>query len=331
MGQILANITNIEEWRTEKSGIWPEPRLMPDEPKNSSECSIYADDNSVGGKAETVEELKGKTETVLHKVFKHMKSSRLLVNPDVMLMASYQKRTKNNLEFKVEVEGMTIKEVSNAHLLGVEISNNFSWDAQVNETVEKCSTRLNGLYKINREVGREEKKKLAEGIIVSKLRYAIEVTSSGSESSLNRLQSMQSKTARFILGTPRKEWSRSQGFEELGWLSMAQIAVESSLRMLFKVLKTKRPEKLYFSIFNEEKGQMQELTTKDLEKRTKLSRKSWRVRVIRYGKILPDHLYDLDPNSSCFKTSLKSWIKSNIPVDGGSIVKGKVDTKDRTD
>ena len=112
---------------------------------------------------------------------------------------------------EVETEGMEIKEVTSAHLLGVEISNNFSWDAQVDETIEECSKRLNGLYKINREVGKVQKKTLAEGAIESRLRYAIEVISSGSEFAMNRLQSMRSKTARYILGKSRKEWSRSKG------------------------------------------------------------------------------------------------------------------------
>ena len=152
-------------------------------------------------------------------------------------MATYQKRSKNNLEFEVNVDGLTIKEVESARLLGIVLSNNFSWETQVQQTLEKCSQRLNGLYKVNKELDRSEKKKLAESAIVSRIRYAIEVVSSGSESIMNRLQSMQSKVARFILGQTRRDWSQSQGFQELNWLSMAQIAVELSLKMFFKVIR----------------------------------------------------------------------------------------------
>ena len=52
--------------------------------------------------------------------------------------------------------------MESARLLGVEMQNNFSWDAQVQKTVEKCSQRLGGLYKISREVSRSQKKQLAE-------------------------------------------------------------------------------------------------------------------------------------------------------------------------
>ena len=74
-----------------------------------------------------------------------------------------------------------------------------------------------------------------------------------------------------------------------------------------------------------------ELSIDELKKLTKLSRKSWTVRVLRYNKILPCYLYEEDPNSSHFKTSLKSWIKENIPPDGGKIFKGKADQNEETD
>ena len=73
------------------------------------------------------------------------------------------------------------------------------------EVIARCSKRLNGLYKVNRELDKKQKKTLAEGAVVSRLSYAIEVTSSGSESCIKRLESMQSKAAIYVLGTSRKE------------------------------------------------------------------------------------------------------------------------------
>ena len=208
----------IESWRGEKTGTGPEPELIPGEVSTTAEACIYADDNSASEEAYTVNDLKTKTEVMLKKIFCHMKTSRLLVNSDktkIMLMATYQKRTKNDLRFHVDVDGLPIKEVESARLLGVEVSNNFSWEKQVSETMSECGKRLNGLYRIQRQVNMEQKKKLAEGTIISRLRYALEVISSGSEATTNRLESMQSKVARYVLGRSRREWSRSGGYAEL--------------------------------------------------------------------------------------------------------------------
>ena len=110
-----------------------------------------------------------------------------------------------------------MKEVERARLLGVELVNDFSWNIQVEETVKECSKRLSGLYKVREQLDRNQRKMLVESSIISRLRYALEVTSSGSESIINRLSSMQSKSARYILDTPRREWSRTEGYNVLGY------------------------------------------------------------------------------------------------------------------
>ena len=93
---------------------------------------------------------------------------------------------------------------------------------------------------------------------------------------------------------------------------MAHIAVESSLKMFFKVMKMKKPETLYSMIASDE-DEVKSLSDKELEKLTKLSRKSWRIRVLRYSKIVPATFFHEDPFSLSFKGSLKSWY-SYLPL-----------------
>ena len=89
---LRSNENNIEHWRNEKTGIGPEPELRIEEIESTAKASLYADDNSAGEEGTAVEELKAKTEDMLTKIFSHMKTSRLLVNPDktkIMLPATY--------------------------------------------------------------------------------------------------------------------------------------------------------------------------------------------------------------------------------------------------
>ena len=51
----------IELWRKEKSGIGPEPELIPYDKEDSTQGTIYADDNSIGETGKTVQEVKKKT------------------------------------------------------------------------------------------------------------------------------------------------------------------------------------------------------------------------------------------------------------------------------
>ena len=325
---------NIDGWRKEKTGIGPEPKLLPDHDEDNGEATLYADDNSAGVTGTTKGELKLKTENMLGKIINHMRSNRLLIHPGktkVMLFATPQKRSKNDLSFHVDVEGKNIQEKKSALLLGVILTNDFTWDNQVEETVSKCSNRLNGLYKVNRELNRQQKKALAEGAILSRIRYGIEVISSGSERCIKKLESMQSKAARFALGISRRDWSRTEGYFQLDWLTVPQMAIESSMRMFFRVIWNRKPLKLFKDIFDGELDRIIQLTDHQLEQMTKLCRKSWRIRVLSYSKIIPQELFKLDPSSPHFKSFLKSWIKEAIPKDGDFIFKGKCRAEKETD
>ena len=159
---------------------------------------------------------------MLNNIIHHMRYNRLLINSGktkVMLFATYQKRARNNLNFHVDIEGKKIEEVEHAKHLGIILSNNFSWDSHIEEVVEECSNRINGLYKVNHLLDMKQKKNLAEGAIVSSLNYAIEVISSGSENTVRKLESIKSRAARYVLGKSRKEWSKTEGYQQLNSLT----------------------------------------------------------------------------------------------------------------
>ena len=125
---------------------------------------------------------------------------------------------------------------------------------------------LSGFYEIQRHVSTEKKEILARRSIISRLHYDLEVISSGSETTINKLEGMQSKVARYVLGRSRREWSRSGGYSELNWSTVPQMAVESSLKMFLKVLWTKKPYKLYKSIYCEENNHIFSISDEDLAK-----------------------------------------------------------------
>ena len=136
---------------------------------------------------------------------------------------------------------------------------------------------------------------------------------------------MQSKAARFVLGRSRRGWSRTQGYADLGWLTLTQTAVEMSIRMFLKIISNRKPVKIFNSIYDNEKNEVLELTNLQIENMTKLARKSWRIRVLRYANIIPKVFIQMDPQSPNLKSSLKEWVSKNIWKDGDYIFKGKLD------
>ena len=187
--------------------------------------------------------------------------------------------------------------------------------------IKECSDRMNGLYKVQTELNTKQKKTLVEGSILSRIHYAIEVVSSGSESNVKKLEGMKSREARYVLGISRKDWSRTAGYQELNWLTVPQTAIEFSLRLFFRILRTEKPERIFKSLHDG--GSLLRFTDLQLQRMTKLAKKSWKTRVLRYAEIIPESLFSLDPKSPFFKSALKDWVKRNIPKDGDYVFKGK--------
>ena len=219
---LSSTVNKIEVWREENTAIGPEPDMKYSSETESAEATIYADDNSASEVGVSVSEVKSKTECMLEKIFQHIKANRLLINEGktkVMLLATPQKWSKNNLIFHLDVGGIRIEEVKSATLLGVTLSNDFSWTAHIDELHGKCSKRLNGLYKVQKRLTQNQRKSLAEGSILSRLRLSIEIVSSCIDKCLKRIESMQSKSARYALGQSRMGWSKTAGYKILNWLT----------------------------------------------------------------------------------------------------------------
>ena len=83
----------------------------------------------------------------------------------------------------------------------------------IEDVLSKCSKRLDGLYKVQRELTVKRKKCLAEGAIFSNL----EVVSVCSETNITRLEDMRSKPAIMPSEEPGEIGGKTQGCEELTW------------------------------------------------------------------------------------------------------------------
>ena len=62
-------------------------------------------------------------------------------------------------------------------------------------------------------------KELVEGILLSQVRYGLEITTGRNDRENKMMQRLQSRAARLCLGWKRKDWSLTRGLEALGWLS----------------------------------------------------------------------------------------------------------------
>ena len=126
-------------------------------------------------------------------------------------------------------------------------------------------------------------------------------------------------------GTRKRDWSLSGGLKKLGWLSLAQLAAYASLKLAVRVLREKKPERLYDILTKEEGDGRVKRTISDsaLKKMKATTRKAWSVRVLRWMELMPGEIKGGDMTKKHAKEELKKWIKHVIPVRGDRVLWGQ--------
>ena len=141
-------------------------------------------------------------------------------------------------------------------LLGGFVSNNFKWNEHIRENEKSIFrtlvSRVNALSKTSRIAPFQTRKMLANGIVMSRLIYLIQLWGGASEYLIDFLQVVQNRAARLVT---QGGWGTSVRVHlaQCGWLSICQLVVYHRLLLVFKIRSDGKP--VYFvekfkSLFN---------------------------------------------------------------------------------
>ena len=153
-------------------------------------------------------------------------------------------------------------------------------------------------------VTKKKRKELAQSIVLSRLEYAMEVTSTGRNKNMQELQYLKVKLARWVLGARRLGWSTTKEFKKLGWMTVQQAVAYRSIRMGMKVLQNSQPKALYDKLTvsvrvkkqglplgqEHEEKELRVISTNELTAMCAAIRKSWAVRTLRWFHKVPLHM-----------------------------------------
>ena len=172
--------------------------------------------------------------------------------------------------------------------------------------------------------GKSEEEK-AEGIILPRIFYCLETTSTRLKGNMDRLQGIQSAAARWILQIRRRDWSLRSGLKRLGLLSVCQQAAYQTVKVARTVLKEKKPERLYHCLTEIKDGlsERKVLEENKFMRMKQTTRKSWSSRALRWINVMDKDMIDMDMKLRASKLKLKEWIKHCVSVRGDRILWGK--------
>ena len=117
--------------------------------------------------------------------------------------------------------------------------NNLKWSAHFEKggeaVINKCKRKLGALKHVARDCSIEFRKKLADGCVMSRLTYGIQIwVLSINKTPMKKIQGVQNLVMCWVLSRPF--WTKiTELLDEMNWLSMFQLSCYHSLLLLWKL------------------------------------------------------------------------------------------------
>ena len=296
---------------------------------NCKECGgicCYADDTTFTKSAKDPLIVKKEIEVKYKELSEYMSNNKLCINSDkthlLVMTSSKMHKIHGNFGITLNTGTEIIEPQDHEYLLGGIISSNFKWIEHIRDhkksMLNQITSRLNALNKISRISSFKTRKVIADGIIMSKFSYLIQLYGGTSEFLINLLQKLQNKAARLVT---KLDWYTPVPvlMNQCGWLSIRQLIVYHSLVLVFKTKNNTKPEYLHNKLFPDY-SQKTRLTSSNgirlrpgKKKQTELGNQNFVPSASMLWNNLPPKIRQLESIGK-FKIDLKIWIKTNVSI-----------------
>ena len=113
---------------------------------------------------------------------------------------------------------------------------------------KQLTSRLTALRMVSKNANMNFTKRLADGLVNSKLRYAIEIWSGTTKTNITKIQKIQNKTTRIVMGKEGSMKTDKQRLKTLGWKDIETMAKEATMKLVNKTLNTGKPDFFFYKI-----------------------------------------------------------------------------------
>ena len=163
----------------------------------------------------------------------------------VLTTSQARRRTDPNPSVVISTPDSEIVPTPTEKLLGAWIHQDLKWAEHLQDNKENLlralTTRLSAIIKLGQVASLRTRKMIANGVFMSKLTYLISVWGGCEGYLLKSLQVIQNKVARVVTKMPWSTPTRTL-LLQCGWLSVRQLAMYSSVMLVYKAMQAGSPE-----------------------------------------------------------------------------------------
>jgi len=175
-------------------------------------------------------------------ILKYFASNRLVANPSKTALVVFRPKAQDL--FRIKLSGEVIEETSSEKLLGVYVQNDLKWTKQIEKLTSEVNYAVSVLARLKDHLGKKELGIIADGLVMSKIRYCLPVFAAESlrlcdtdpqAVTLKRLQLAQNDMLRVINHKRRRDHIRIKDMlEGMNMLSVNQLTAYALILELWK-------------------------------------------------------------------------------------------------
>jgi len=232
------------------------------------------------------------------------------------------KRLKNKAREEQELEerdeqGKKIQPGISARLLGMITTSDNTWEEHLltgdKAVLPSCRKKIGALRYTSRDLPQTAKLQLANGVVMSRLLYGIQLWSFALKDILRKVQTVKNQAALFVINDTRNRGTKKL-LSKCDWLSINQQICFHSLMLLWKVLKFEEPVRLRNMFEWDMRSRVlgsERVTTPPAS--SAAGRRSWRCMSCYWWNQLGPELHT-DPSLKSFKKKLKKYIAESVSI-----------------
>ena len=304
---------------------------------------LYADDDTENVTDKNADELQEKLQKQAESSVQWIRDNKMLVSGDKtkLLVIGNRALKLSKLEdrvLKVKVGDNTVEETKDEKLLGILMSNNYSWNShlygngkkgkdKVMGLIPKLSQRVGMLGKLNKYMTRDQFRQTSDGIFTSCLLYCLPLFSnvwglpsmddsvrrfqSFTKEDCRKLQVLQNKVLRMKTGNYEMNTPTNVLLDATGDLSVHQLGAHHTIVTAHRIIRTGQPKYLADKLALRTPGP-RHANTISVNCELTVSRSGFLYRAAKLWNILPSTFRE-EQRPEAFKLNVRKWIRENVP------------------
>ena len=207
---------------------------------NCLECTtprMFADDTNLTAVGETLDEVRERADVDMGNVQKWLRANKLSLNigkTECVLIGSKTKHADSQLQ--LESDNEIVKKVKNTKVLGVQLDENLNWEKHIDYISSTISSGIGAIKRLREVVDQSTLVKVYNALVQRYFDYCSEVWDCFNKGLSDRLQKLQNRAARIIMGLKNEHGQSTIALKSLGWMTLEERRAQLKAKLMFKIV-----------------------------------------------------------------------------------------------